>query len=54
MAKRVLGTYLEFLESARAIFGNIFEFQGSVWKCVDYGLILQNYRDSVGNMAGIS
>jgi hypothetical protein len=39
--KEIIGTYFEFLEVAMAIFENIFENQGSSWKFVDYGLIVE-------------
>jgi hypothetical protein len=39
--KEIIGTYFEFLEVAMAIFENIFENQGSSWKFVDCGLIVE-------------
>jgi hypothetical protein len=42
--KEVIGTYLQFLEVARGIFGIIFEIRGASCECVDYRLIMENGR----------
>jgi hypothetical protein len=39
--KEISGTYLQFQKVSRANFG---KFQGSVWKMVDCGLILNKGR----------
>jgi hypothetical protein len=52
--KEFIGTYLEFLEVARAIFGYIFKNQGSSWKFVDCGLIVEKGRGLTRKMARIS
>jgi hypothetical protein len=38
---------------ARAIFGNVFENQGSSWKFVDYGIIVEKDRGLNKKVAGI-
>jgi hypothetical protein len=42
-----------FWKVARAIYGNTFRFQGSIWNFVDYDLICCKYKGFFAKLAGI-